>query len=46
MKDAPWPQVLALMGKDGERTMIDLLLGCGVFLPVGNSRGNYHQLSG
>lgn len=46
MKAAPWPQVLALMGKEGERAMIDLLLDCGIFLPVENGRGNYHQLSG
>lgn len=46
MKAAPWPQVLALMGKEGERTMIDLLLDCGIFLPLESGRGNYHQLSG
>jgi telomerase reverse transcriptase len=46
MKAAPWPQVLGLMGKEGERTMIDLILDCGIFLPVENGRGNYHQLSG
>jgi telomerase reverse transcriptase len=46
IKAAPWPQVLALMGKEGERVMIDLILDCGIFLPVKNGRGNYHQLSG
>lgn len=46
MKDAPWPQVLALLGKEGERVMIDLILDCGIFLPVKTGRGNYHQLSG
>jgi hypothetical protein len=34
------------MGKEGERAMIDLLLDCGIFLPVENGRGNYRQLSG
>lgn len=46
MKAAPWPQVLALMGKEGEKTMVQLLLDCGIFLPVENGQGNYHQLSG
>lgn len=46
MKASPWPQVLGLMGKEGERTMIDLILDCGIFLPIENARGSYHQLSG
>jgi len=46
IKASPWPQVLALMGKEGERMMIDLILDCGVFLPVRSGRGSYYQLSG
>jgi hypothetical protein len=46
IKSHPWPQVLALMGKEGESAMIDLLLDCGIFLAVGSGRGTYHQLSG
>lgn len=46
IKADPWPQVLALMGKEGERAMIDLLLDCGIFLAVGSGLGTYHQLSG
>jgi telomerase reverse transcriptase len=46
LKASPWPQVLALLGKEGERAMIDLILDCGVFLPVQSGRGNYYQLSG
>ncbi|TVY37321.1 Telomerase reverse transcriptase, partial [Lachnellula occidentalis] len=46
MKSRPWPQVLLLMGKEGERAMIDLILECGIFLEVGNGRGVYHQLCG
>jgi len=46
MKAEPWPKVLGLMGKEGERAMIDLLLDCGVFLVVRSGRGTYHQLSG
>lgn len=46
IKSSPWPRVLALMGKEGERTMIDLILDCGIFLPVVNIHGTFHQLSG
>ena len=46
MKLTPWPQVLGLMGKEGERAMIDLVLDCGIFLPVKSARGSFHQLSG
>ena len=46
MKASPWPQVLALMGKEGERAMIDLILDCGIFLPVESGRGSFYQLSG
>jgi telomerase reverse transcriptase len=46
IKSPPWPQVLSLMGKEGERVMIDLLLDCGVFQAVESGRGNYLQLSG
>jgi len=34
------------MGKDGERTMMDLILDCGIFLPVRSGHGSYYQLSG
>lgn len=46
MKGQPWPQVLALMGEEGEKMMINLILDCGIFIPVESGRGNYHQLSG
>jgi telomerase reverse transcriptase len=46
IKAEPWPQVLGLMGKEGERVMIDLLMDCGIFLLVGSGCGTYHQLSG
>ena len=26
--------------------MIDLILDCGIFIPVGSGHGNYYQLSG
>lgn len=46
MKAWPWPQVLALTGREGEKTMIDLLLDCGIFLLVEAGLGTYHQISG
>ena len=46
MKADPWPKVLMLMGKEGERTMIDLMLDCGTFKSLEDGKGNYHQLSG
>lgn len=46
LKASPWPEILALMGKQGESVMIDLLLDCGIFIPIETSRGSYHQLSG
>ncbi|PBP22858.1 putative telomerase reverse transcriptase protein [Diplocarpon rosae] len=46
MKAHPWTQVLVLMGREGERAMIDLILDCGVFLAVGSGQGTFHQLSG
>jgi telomerase reverse transcriptase len=46
LKEEPWPQLLLLLGKAGERIMIDLLLDCSIFRQVRAGRGNYEQLSG
>ncbi|KFY76636.1 hypothetical protein V499_03767 [Pseudogymnoascus sp. VKM F-103] len=46
LKLDPWPQVLGLLGKGGDRVMIDLLVDCGIFLAAGNGRGNYYQICG
>lgn len=46
MKQEPWPQLLALLGKSGESIMIDLLLDCSVFVHIDAGQGNYYQLSG
>ncbi|KAL5345486.1 Telomerase reverse transcriptase [Pseudogymnoascus australis] len=45
LKVDPWPQVLGLLGKGGDRVMIDLLVDCGIFLAVVNGRGNYYVLN-
>lgn len=46
LKTGLWPQVLSLLGRAGESVMIDLLLDCGIFLPIADSHGNFSQLSG
>lgn len=46
LKEEPWPQLLLLLGKAGERMMLDLLLDCAIFSRVAAGRDNYHQLSG
>ena len=46
LKDATWTEVLGLLGKDGERIMLDLILHCGLYVPVERSKGSYYQLSG
>lgn len=46
LKVDPWPQVLGLLGKGGDRVMIDLLVDCGIFLAADDGCGNYCQISG
>ncbi len=46
MKDANWTEILGLLGKEGDRIMLDLVLECGVFAEVAGGQGNYYQLSG
>ncbi|CAK7219207.1 Telomerase reverse transcriptase [Sporothrix curviconia] len=46
LKEAPWPQLLAILGASAEKIMTDLLLDCSLFLPVDAGVGNYIQLTG
>ncbi|KAF4581136.1 Telomerase reverse transcriptase [Ophiocordyceps camponoti-floridani] len=46
LKTYPWPNLLALLGSWGREVMTDLLVNCSVFVAVGESQGNYLQLSG
>ncbi|KAF7718306.1 Uncharacterized protein PECH_001106 [Penicillium ucsense] len=46
LKQAPWSEVLALLGQDGDEIMIRLLFDCGIFAPINAKRGVYYQLSG
>ncbi|GKZ38872.1 hypothetical protein AbraIFM66950_011420 [Aspergillus brasiliensis] len=46
LKQAPWTEVLGLLGDNGEEIMLKLLLDCGIFVAVDQQRGIYFQLSG
>ena len=46
LKASPWPQLLMLLGKSGERIMMDLLLDCAIFVPVKAGFDNYYQRNG
>jgi telomerase reverse transcriptase len=46
LKTDPWPQLLMLLGKEGERIMIDLLVDCAIFEPVKAGKDNLYQLCG
>lgn len=46
LKQAPWTEILALLGKDGNRIMLNLLLDCAIFLHLSAGKDNYYQLSG
>ena len=46
MKKAPWSDLLKLLGKSGERIMIELLFEAAIFMPIEAGHGNYCQISG
>lgn len=46
LKSASWIKLLSLLGQEGERIMLDIVLECGLFVEVGEGEGNYFQLSG
>ncbi|PYI10604.1 hypothetical protein BO78DRAFT_360710 [Aspergillus sclerotiicarbonarius CBS 121057] len=46
LKQAPWTEVLGLLGSNGEEIMMRLLFDCGLFTAVDQQRGIYFQLSG
>ncbi|KAL2180398.1 uncharacterized protein P884DRAFT_78854 [Thermothelomyces heterothallicus CBS 202.75] len=46
LKLPPWPQLLMLLGKEGERIMLDMLVDCAIFKAVPAGKGNLYQLSG
>ena len=46
LKGSPWTETLSLLGKEGDRIVLDLILDCGIFLAGDEGLGNYYQLSG
>ncbi|QPC66784.1 hypothetical protein HYE67_009015 [Fusarium culmorum] len=46
LRESPWPQLLALLGKAGEEIMIKLLVDASIYVAVEAGLSNYHQLSG
>ncbi|PLB36621.1 telomerase reverse transcriptase [Aspergillus candidus] len=46
LKQAPWTEVLGLLGSNGDEIMLRLLLDCGVFVSIDTWKGIYNQVSG
>ena len=46
LKNGAWSSLLALLGQDGDRIMLDILLHCGLFMLCSGGNGNCYQLSG
>ena len=46
LKNGAWSSLLALLGQEGDRIMLDTLLHCGLFMLCSGGNGNCYQLSG
>lgn len=46
LKGPMWCRLHAILGKEGERIMIDMLTDCAIFRPVDGTSANYYQMSG
>lgn len=46
LKGPSWSEVLSLLGNEGDRIMLDMVMDCGIFLAGHEGQGNYYQLSG
>lgn len=46
LKNAPWADVLGLLGEHGDEIMMRLLFDCGIFCPIDAKKGMFYQLSG
>ncbi|KAL8903673.1 MAG: hypothetical protein Q9207_003775 [Kuettlingeria erythrocarpa] len=46
LKSRPWIDLLNLLGKDGEKIMLELTLDCAIYSAVERGQDNYYQLSG
>lgn len=46
LKEPVWCRLHAVLGRGGDRIMMNMLLDCPIFLPVVGDRSNYYQISG
>ncbi|KAJ3493310.1 hypothetical protein NLG97_g4814 [Lecanicillium saksenae] len=46
LKASPWPQLLALLGRSGEKIMINMLVDCSIFVAIESGLNNFYQISG
>ena len=46
LKGPGWTELLGLLGKEGERLMLDLIMDNDIFVAAKAGLGNYYQLSG
>ena len=46
LKGSLWREVLGLLGKEGDRIVLDLILDSGIFVAGDEGLNNYYQLSG
>ncbi|KAL2809625.1 hypothetical protein BJX63DRAFT_349126 [Aspergillus granulosus] len=46
LKQSPWTDLLALLGRNGEEIMLRLLLDCGIFVAMDVKKDIYYQISG
>ena len=46
LKNGAWSSLLALLGQEGDRIMLDILLHCGLFVLCSGGNGSCYQLCG
>ena len=46
LKRHPWNEILRLLGGDGDRIMLEMLLHQGLFIALEYGKSNFFQLSG
>lgn len=46
LKNIAWAELLGLLGREGDRIMLDLMLESAMFMAVDGGRSNFYQLSG
>jgi len=46
LRNPAWARIASLLGGYRNRLMLDLIMECGLFVPLAGKEGNYYQLSG